>query len=98
MVRWIVQVGKAKVDDLDVPSLGDEDVLDLEVAMYDVVLVTILERAPDLASKLPCDSFPQATVADDIVQHLSAVDIFENHVVVVLMNDHLPHATDVGVV
>ena len=100
MVRRVVQVGKAKVDNLDVPGLGDEDILDLEIAMYDVVLVAILEHAPDLTHKLPRDIFPWATVADDIVQHLTTIDVFENHVVVVLMDDHLelPHATDVGVV
>lgn len=37
-------------------------------------------------------------MADDIVEHLTAVDILENHVVVMLVDDHLAHAADVRVV
>lgn len=37
-------------------------------------------------------------MTDDIVEHLATIDILEDHVVVVLVNNHLAHATDVGVV
>ena len=66
--------------------------------MDDVVHVTILESAANLPGKLSCDAFAETTVADDEIEHLPAVDVFEHHVVVVLMDDHLAHAADVGVV
>jgi len=36
-------------------------------------------------------------VTDDVVEHLTTVDIFEYHVVMMLMDDHLTHAADVRV-
>lgn len=37
-------------------------------------------------------------MADDIVEHLPAVDILEHHVVMMLMRDHLAHAADIGMI
>ena len=96
MAQWIVHVGKANVDDLDVPGLGDEDVLEGKVTVYDIVLVTVSERAPYLSRELPCYTFLQAAMADDVVQQLTAVNVFENYLVVVLMDDRPPHTADVG--
>jgi len=64
----------------------------------DVVLVTVVDGTGDLPGKLSGDALPEAAVADDVVEHLAAVDILKDHVVVVLVDDHLPHAADVGVV
>lgn len=66
--------------------------------MDDVVLVAVLQRTPDLAGKLSRDPLTETTMADDVVQHLTSTDILENHVVVMLMHDHLSHATNVRVV
>ena len=66
--------------------------------MNDVVLMAVVERTADLARKLACDALAQATVADDVVEHLAATDVLEDHVVVVLVDNHLPHAADVRVV
>ena len=37
-------------------------------------------------------------MANNVVEHLTTVDILEDHVIVVLVNDHFPHAADVRVV
>jgi hypothetical protein len=37
-------------------------------------------------------------VADDVVQHLTSIDILENHIIVVLVNYHLSHATYVWMI
>lgn len=37
-------------------------------------------------------------MADDVVEHLTAVDVFEYHVVVMLVDNHFSHAADVRVV
>lgn len=66
--------------------------------MDDVVLVAVVDGAGDLPGKLSGDALAEAAVADDVVEHLAAVDILEDHVVVVLVDDHLAHAADVRVV
>ena len=67
-------------------------------AMDDVIAVTIVECTANLASKLACDTFAQSTVADDVVEHLSAAHVLEDHVIMMLMDDHFTHAADVGMV
>ena len=66
--------------------------------MNDIVQMAILEGAPNLTRKLACHPFSQTAVTNDVVEHLAAVDILSNHVVVVLVHDHLPHAANVRVV
>lgn len=66
--------------------------------MNDIVEMTILQRTPNLPRKFSRDSFPQSTVTDDIVEHLTSIDILENHIIVMLVDYHLSHATYVGVI
>ena len=66
--------------------------------MDDIVLVAIVEGAPDLAGKLAGYALAQSTVADDVIEHLASVDILKDHVIVMLVDNHFAHATDVGVV
>jgi len=66
--------------------------------MDDVVLVTIVNSTGDLPGEFSGDALPEAAMANDIIEHLSTVDILKDHVVVVLVDDHLSHAADVGVV
>lgn len=60
--------------------------------------MAILQRAPNLPREFSCDPFPKSSMRDDIVEHLSSAHILGDHVVVVLVDDHLAHAADVGVV
>lgn len=48
-----------------------------------------------LTSELASDTFPQPTVADNVVEHLATVYVLEYHVIMMLMDDHLTHAADV---
>lgn len=64
----------------------------------DVVQVAIFQSTPDLTGKLPRNAFPQPTMADYVVEHLTTIDVFENHVVVMVVDNHLSHATDIWVV
>ena len=67
-------------------------------SMDDIVLVTIVNGTGDLPSKFSGNALPEATMTNNIIEHLSTVDILKDHVVVVLVDDHLSHAADVGVV
>ena len=66
--------------------------------MNDIVKMAILQRTPNLPRKFSRHPFPQSTVTDDIVQHLTSIDILENHIIVMLVDYHLSHATYVGVI
>lgn len=37
-------------------------------------------------------------MADNVVEHLAPVDILKDHIVVVLMDYHLAHAADIGMI
>lgn len=61
-------------------------------AMDDIVAVTIVESTANLMSEpAACDTFTRSTVADDVVEHLAATHVFEDHVIVMLMDDHFAH-------
>lgn len=62
--------------------------------MNDAVAMAVFERARDLSRKLPCRAFPKSAMGDDVIKHLSSVDILKHHVIMIGMNDHLAHATD----
>lgn len=92
------QVAKAKIDDLDVASLADEDVFDFQVAMDDAVPVTIVESTGYLTAKLAGLLLLELAMRNNVVEHLAAVDILKEHVPMVVCADHIPHPADVRVV
>ena len=92
------EVAEAKINDFDVAHLADEDVLNLEIAVDDAVAVAVVEGAGDLAGKLAGLLLLEAAVGDDVVEHLTAIDILKHHVPVEVCADDILHAADVGVV
>ena len=66
--------------------------------MDDIVVMTITECTAYLPCKPSSCAFLEASMADDVVEHLATVDVLANHVIMMLMNDHLTHTTDVGMV
>lgn len=79
-------------------SQGYRYIKNAQTAMHNAVPMTIVQRASDLTRKFPSDPFPQSSMADYIVQHLPPVDVLEHHVIVMLMDNHLPHPANVRVV
>ena len=43
------EVAEAEVDDFDIPSLADKDVLDLQIAVHDAVPMAVVQGACDLS-------------------------------------------------
>lgn len=66
--------------------------------MHDIISMAVLQGAPDLSGEFPRNAFAKASMADDVVEHLTAIDVLEDHVVVVVMDDHLAHSADVRMV
>lgn len=95
MRKRFEEVREAEIDDLDVPRLRNEDIFDFEIPMDDVIAMAVVEGAADLSRELTRHAFPETTVANDVVQHLPAVDVLEDHVVVIGVDDKLAHSTDV---
>jgi len=66
--------------------------------MDDIIVMTVTECTAYLPRKLSDHGFLEGSVAGDVVEHLAAVDVLTNHVILILTSDHLVHATDVGMV
>lgn len=91
------QVTQAKVDYLDITRLANEDVFNLEVSVNDTVSVAVVKGARDLTTKLAGLLLLELAVRNNVVEHLAAIYIFEQHVPVVIGADDIAHAADVGV-
>lgn len=89
------EIAETEVNDLDVTRLADEYVLDLQVSMHDAVAVAVIQSAGDLTSEFSRLFFLQFTMGYDVVQHLTAVDILEEHVPMIRSPDHVAHPADV---
>ena len=92
------QVTQAKVDDLDIARLADEDVLDLQISVDDAVAMTVVEGAGDLTRELARGLLLQSAMGDDVVEHLATVDILEEHVPMMAGANDVAQTADVGVV
>lgn len=92
------EIAEPKIDDLDVSSFADQDILDFEVPMHDAVPVTVIQGTGDLTSKFPGLLLLELAVRDDVVQHLASVDVFKQHIPVIGRADDIPHAADIRVV
>lgn len=92
------EIAQAKVDDLDVASFADEDILNLEVPVDDAVPVAVIQSTSDLPTELPGLLLLELPVGYDVVEHLAAVDILEKHVPVVVRPDDVAQATYVRVI
>jgi hypothetical protein len=64
-------------------------------SVNDVIFVAVFEGAPNLSCKFPGDTFTEAAMGDDVVEHLAAIYEFEDHIVIGGLDDELAHATDV---
>ena len=92
------KIAQTKIDDLNVASLADKDVLDLQIMMNDAVPMAVVQRTGDLTGELAGLFLLETSVRDDVVEHLSSVYEFEEHVPMVICAHDIPHATNVGVV
>jgi hypothetical protein len=64
-------VGKAKVGDDDVAVLVEEEVLELEVAVDNVLLVEIVDARDELRKELLRISLLEIAVGEDVVEQLA---------------------------
>lgn len=60
--------------------------------------MAILQCAPNLTGEFTSDPLAQTAMADNVIQHLATVHVLEDHIIVVLMDDHFSHAADIRVV
>ena len=77
------------------PPVDDSKESELQLtSMNDRVPMAILQRTSNLPRELPGSSLPQPPMRDDVVEHLSSAHVLEDHVVMIRMNHHLRHPTD----
>lgn len=92
------KVAQSEIDNLNIARLTDEYVLDLQVPVHDTVSVAVVQGTRDLASELASLLLLETAVRNDIIQHLPAIHVFEQHVPMVVCPNHIAHAADVRVV
>lgn len=66
--------------------------------MDDTITVAVVERTGYLARELAGLFFLELAVRDDVVKHLTTIDILKQHIPVVVCTDNIPKSTNVGVV
>lgn len=92
------KIAEAEIDDFDIPGLTDEYILNLEISVDNTVAMAVIEGAGNLATEFAGLFLLQFAVGYDVIEHLAAVDVFAEHVPVVVGADDISHAADVGVV
>lgn len=92
-------LGKAKVDELDVAVLIQEEVLRLEVAVGDaaLLLVEVLQHEDDLGGVEAGDGFVEAAQLAQVRKQLAARDVVEEHVEGVVVREGGDQPGDEGV-
>ena len=92
-------LGKAKVDQLDVPVLVDEQVLGLEVSVGDaaLLLVQVLQHEDDLGGVEAGDGLVEAPKLAEVGEELAAGDVVEEHVEGVVVGEGAEEVGDEGV-
>lgn len=76
----VEKVGKAKVYDLDVEILVQQDVLGLQISVDDVVGVTVVEGGDDLPEKPPGFLLLDPLLAHNVVKELTTAGVLHHHV------------------
>ena len=98
VAAWCKEIAKPEVDDLDVPRLTNEDVLNLQVAVHDAIAMAVVQRTGNLSAELASLLLLELAMRDDVVQHLAAIDKFEEHIPVIIRTNHIAKAADVRMV
>ena len=63
--------------------------------MDDGITVAIIQRAQYLPRKLSSMLLPQLAMTDNIVKHLSPIDVLKKQVEMTLGNDDVPHSANI---
>ena len=92
------QVAQTEIDNFDIPRLAYQDILDFQVSVNDAIPMAIIQSTCYLAAKLPSLFLLQPAMRDDVVQHLTSIDILKQHVPMVIGTHHISHCADIRVI
>ena len=90
-------VGEAKVCDDDVAIAVDEEVLELEIAVDDLLGVDVADAGDELGEELAGVLFLEVAVGEDVVEELAARGVVEDDADVLVCFDDVVEADDVRV-
>jgi hypothetical protein len=91
------KIGEAEVDNFDVASFANEYVFDLEIPMYYAVAMAVVKGTGDLTTEFTGLLLLQFPMRNDVIQHLTAIDKFEEHIPMVICSDNILEAAYVRV-
>ncbi len=87
------EIAQSKINDFDIPSLTDQNILYLQISVHDTVPMAVIQSTCDLSTELPGLLFFQSAMRDDVVQHLTSINILEKHIPVIICSNNVPHGT-----
>ena len=90
-------VGEAKVCDDDVAIAVEEEVLELEIAVDDLLGVDVADAGDELGEELAGVLFLEVAVGEDVVEELAARGVVEDDADVLVCLDDVVEADDVRV-
>ena len=92
------EIAKTEVDDFDISSFANQNVFDFQVPVHDGISVAVIQSTSNLPAKFTRLLFLEPAMRDDVVQHLSAIDIFKEHIPMITGSYDVSHAANVRVI
>lgn len=92
------EVAQAEINNFDVAVFANENIFDFEVPMNDAISVTVIQGARNLATEFASLLLLKLAVGYNIVEHLAAVDVLEQHIPVIIRSNDIAHAADMRMV
>lgn len=89
-------VSETKVGDYHISVAVQEEVLELEVAMDNFLLVNVPDTGNELGKEFGSVLFAKIAMSKDVVEKLSTRCIFQDDANVLVSFDHVVEANDVG--
>jgi len=93
-----VECAAAEVNQFNIATFGDQNVLMREIQMNNVVAVTVVQRADDLATKFASLLFSQPSPADDVVKQLTAITVPKKKEPVIVVASKVPQVAYVRMI
>ena len=98
---WIVDEGRAEINDLDLVVLLvllEQDILGLQITMHNVPLVAVVDAGEDLFHEHGTVTLAKFAALKDLIEELATLADLGNEVVALLVFKELVHFDDVRVI
>lgn len=89
------EIAQTEINDFYIPRLADKNVFYLEIPVHNTIPMAIVQSTCDLPAKFSGLLFFQSAMRDNVIQHLTPIDILKKHVPVVIRSNNITHRTNI---